>query len=545
MRNLTLFAYAFATLFLYVAPAYACSGFNYSSIEDISRDELVVAASVVDVGDRGINAILQVDRYFKGSGDEYVAVMRHPPALHYAGEVRKYETGCLYSGDAGHKWQLGSYGYFPLSANDNGTYRDDTNYEGISAHYIPQDGIVEFYSKNAGKYGDYVALPTDEFEALLLRLSKQSQTTEPQSNPYPLMRFLNITTLSGQRYRLNPDRSITRLDPAEYPIAISNDGSHVMFRLDKSKLGFQYLELRKKPFDWSYGSLRSKPGVFAQFSPDSNLVAIQEAERLTVYLFHSVSGSGGPGYGHRMFMMEVASFELEWLSAEKKAPLAWSANSRVLAYQDAQGIWMLDLFDQAEPQLILPVDESHVLLDLSDTGRYLRYSGDGLWILLDLQTGETWHNTLVSPDESRLIHIQADLAEEDTRRAGVVDRNKGCYVPLSNCPVAIRATKPNFVFWFEPGFIGLVSSTTVMSFPWHYTQSGICCRGKINGYDLPKIVAFAFDATYNLPVFAFDETMIGINLWSAGLFESVDLSEYLDSPIVDLEWGQPIFLDRR
>ncbi len=28
-------------------------------------------------------------------------------------------------------------------------------------------------------------------------------------------------------------------------------------------------------------------------------------------------------------------------------------------------------------------------------------------------------------------------------------------------------------------------------------------------------------------------------------YHGVDPEEYLDSPIVDLEWGQPVFLDRR
>ena len=524
----------------------ACSGFTRTSIEDISRYELLVAATVVDVDDRGINAVLKVDRYFKGSGDEYLVVMRHPPALHYVSEIRNYKTGCLYDGIAGHQWQVGSYGYFPLTAGEDGTYRDDDNYDGISAHYIPQDAFVEYYSDNAGEHGEYVTLPQDEFEALLLQLSEQDQTTTPESNPYPLMRFLNVTTESGLRYRFNPDRSVTWLDPAEYPIAISNDGSHVMFRLDDDELGFQYLDLVKKPFKWSYGLLHAITGLFGQFSPDSSYVAVQERERMIIYLIiRSISEPEDPAYRSSMSMKKVASFDTVWPTTAQKAPLVWSANNRVLAYQDAYGIWVWDLFDKVEPRLVVPIDDSHVLLDLSSTGRFLRYACDGYWTLLDLRTGETWKDTLVSPDESRLIHLQANLAAEDSRHAGVVDRKKQCPAADSSCPVTISAIKPNFMFWFEPGFIGLVSSNQVTGYPWRYSLSSICCRGKINGYDLPTIAAFAFDASYNLPVFAFDGTMIGIDLWSASLFEAIDLSEHLDSPIVDLEWGQPIFYERQ
>ena len=532
-------------LLAFASPVFACSGYTLSSIEGIARYETVVAATVVDVDDRGANAVLKVDRYFKGKGDEYLTVVRHPPALHYAGKVRRYETGCLYAGEAGHQWQLGSYGYFPLSASDDGTYRDDHNYNGISAHYIPRESSVRFYSNEAGDHGDYINLPQDEFEALLLQLSDQDQTTDPKSNPYPLMRFLNITTESGRRYRLNPDRSVTWLNPAKYPIAVSNDGSHVMFRLDEDELGFQYLAQKKKPFKWSYGWLHAKPGFYGQFSPDSNYVAVQEKQRVTIYLMRSISGSEGPGFGHSMSMKKVASLDTVWLTAEQKAQMVWSANSRVLAFQDARGIWIWDLFDKEEPRLIVPADDTHVLLDLSSTGRFLRYACDGFWTLLDMHTGESWTDTLVSPDESRLIHFHANLTAEDSRFAGVVDRKKSCTTNDPGCPVTMEVIRPNFMFWFEPGFIGLVSSNQVTGYPWRHSLASICCRGEINGYDLPTISAFAFDASYNMPVFAFDGTMIGIDLWSAGLFEAVDLSTQLDSPIVDLEWGQPVFLERQ
>ena len=202
-----------------------------------------------------------------------------------------------------------------------------------------------------------------DFEQLLHETSEQSQTTEPQRNPYPLMRFLNITTASGQRYRLNPDRSLTWLDPAKHPIAISNDGSHVMFRLDENELGFQYLSLVKKPFDpmrHALGSaapaggralsggqmsfadwLHPVPGLYAQFSPNSDYVAIQEATRLRVYLFVAEPlPYSAVGFGHSMRMRESASVDLNWQESATRLPLAWSGDSKGIAYQDSQGIWL-------------------------------------------------------------------------------------------------------------------------------------------------------------------------------------------------------------
>ena len=204
MRGLLFIVFLTSALFSLGSTVIACGGYVVTSIENAAQHELFVAAEVVDVDDVGINAILKVDRYFKGTGSEYLTVMRFPPSLQVAGQIRRYHTSCLYSGRLlGFKWQKGSYGYFPLSPNHNGTYRDHWTVA-TSAHYVPSDGSVEYYSDNEGDRGGNATLPVDEFESHLLRVSEQDHTIEPQSNTYPLMRFLNITIESGARYRLNP-----------------------------------------------------------------------------------------------------------------------------------------------------------------------------------------------------------------------------------------------------------------------------------------------------------------------------------------------------
>ena len=70
-------------------PASACTGPYTPPFESIARYDLIVAATVVDLDDVGIGAILRVDRYFKGAGGEHLAVMEHPPALQYAGHIRR------------------------------------------------------------------------------------------------------------------------------------------------------------------------------------------------------------------------------------------------------------------------------------------------------------------------------------------------------------------------------------------------------------------------------------------------------------------------
>lgn len=546
-------------------PAFACGGFYPTSIEYAATFEAFVGAEVVAVDDVGINAILKVDRYLRGSGDEYIVIMRHPPALQHSA-ARRYDFGCLYSGRSGPHWRKGDFGYFPLAPNANGTYRDLANL-GTSAHYVPEDGYVDFFSDNEDEYGGNATLPVDEFESLVLRLSGRRQAERPRSSPYPLMRFLHVSTESGERYRLNPDRSVTWLDPAIYPTAISSDGSHTMFQLDNGELGFQYLALLKKPFSpWlnalgsaapaggralsdgrysSDGWLHPKPGLFGTFSPDSNFVAVQEESRLVIYLFYSVSiPDAAVGNGYRMAMKEIASYGVDWLSLDGRAPLAWSADSSAIAYQDAQGIWLHDIFERSEASLILPNDSDRKLLDISAHGRYLRYGSPASWTLQDVKTGETWKNTLISPDESRLVHIHV---EQDLRRFGVEEQRKICGVPLLDCPLVLRSAELIDVFWHDPGFVGLAASTYVESYPWNLSLENLCCccDGRLRGSRLPSISAFAYDHSYRQVAFSYANTRIGLSLSKYDDFDSIDLSEHLDSPIVELEWGQPIFYEGR
>ncbi|MYD10528.1 MAG: hypothetical protein F4X02_10860 [Chloroflexi bacterium] len=547
--------------FSFAPQSFACSyAFEPSDIKWNTRYEILVAAEVVDVDDVSIGTILKVHRYFKGSGGEYLAVMPYPPALQHAGFIRRYDTGCVYAARSYGGWEKNDFGYLGLSANSNGTYD-------FGVAFKPLDGTITFFSEDEGNRGDYVTLPAEEFEELLLDLTGQDDTTAPVDNPYPLKRFLNITTESGERYRLNPDRSVTWLDRAKYPIEISNDGSHVMFQLDPGDLGFQYLALLQKPYvpigvgrvglagaalsdGWmsSYGWLHPVKGLFGKFSPNSDFVAVQEETRLVVYLFSSIRlPEAVTGFGYTMAIREVASFDSLQQTTQRQLPLIWSADSNVIAFQDSRGVWLWSFLRESNPQLAVSTGEATELLDLSYSGRYLRLGNNQSWTLLDIHTGESWNNTLISPDESRLIEIRIELADERDRRAEVVRQYKLCSKPLSRCPLVISAGTPRFIFWHDPGFIGLVFSTRLESFPWRFSLEKMCCccDGRVEGSSLPSIIAFAFDETYMQPAIAFEETQIGFEFDGWYSFDSVDLSEQLDSPIVDLEWGQPIFYEGR
>ncbi len=556
----------FCTAFLSsVSQVLACGGYFPDEIEYIG--EVWVSAKVVEVDETGYNAILEVDRYFKGSGGKYLVVYRLPPALQIAGPIRGYDTGCLYAG-GGYIWQVDSYGYFALKPNNDGTYDDygmlTSGWGPGSGHYIPAHGMVEFYSKDEPYT---ITMPTYEFETLLLEYGARSHALPAAANPYPLKHFLNITTESGARYRLNPDRSLTVLDPRTSPAAISNDGTHVMFRLDTGELEFQYLWLNKRVNGGitgrasvahsSSGSADNgnpvRPGYFGTFSPDSNVVAIQEAARLAVYRFKSVQLEGAiVGYGNRMAMQDIASFDVKWQSAEKQQPLIWSASSNAIAYQDTRGIWLWKIYEYAEPELIIPSAEGQSLLGLSASGRYLRFGAQASWTLLDTLSGEAWSDTIVKLDESRLLHFLFYGAEDYMER---LEEIRNCPHPRTVCPGAILPSPGTGldhkvplkeILWYEPNFLLLVYDNGVESMSMSPSLPNWPCRIRNCQVELPSIDAFAFDPRYDQPAFAYEGTKIGLSLReSDNYYDSIDLGEYLDSPIVDLEWGQPIFYEGR
>ena len=566
MRKFLILAIFCGAFLLPVSRAVACGGggdYYQPTIQDFAEYDVIVAGKIIAEDDIELNEILQVDRYYKGEGGEYLAISFYPPALQAAGYIRWYDTSCLYAA----RWEISTVnmsGWHALYHNGDGTYSRRLTYRA-------KDGFVEFYSEDRAEYDAKTRLPASEFEQLLFDLIGESETTEPLNSQYPLMRFLNIRTETGERYRLNPDRSLTWLDPAEDPIAISNDGSHVMFRLNDHELGFQYLATRKKPFPpwlnregnteenvgYSYDEwLYPTPGKFARFSPNSNLVAVQEEERLAIYLFYSLPKEGAAvGFGHNLNLLQVASHAHTWRATDTAQALVWSADSKALAYQDMEGIWLWRYLEEVEPQLVVPTEHAQDVLELSLTGRYLRYGRKDDWTLLDVQTGDAWNNTLITPDESRKIHFLSEGSDDYLEQ--LTQLRQPCHLSELMCPILLTLSVhtglgtedlPQDFIWQEPDFLSLVYRDAIQSIRWSFSlQWAHCHLASCRGADkLPPISAVAYDPVYEQPAFAFDETKIGFKLHHhKGFVDSVDLSEFLDSPIVSLEWGQPIFYEGR
>ena len=600
MRKFLLLSLIFASLLTSLPEASACGGFEITGFEHVVEFSDVVVSGRVDyVDDLGKNFILNADRYYKGSGGAYIPVVSTRPSSFYGDAVRNYSNGC-YNVRPTFEFREGDYGYFALVEGSAATYGywfesvwipGEEFYERIDAAPFgyesrPENNIA-FISYRQSELGVESPLSTEEFELLLLKLSGRTQEVEPQGLSYPLMRFLNIRTESGERYRLNPNYSVTHLDPAKSPIAISNDGSHVLFRLDSDELAVQYMARVKKAIhpcaycvgigslrvgggsalstgDYSTdGWLHPFKGWFARFSPDSNFIAVQESDRLVIYMLNNWHIEQY-GYGQEMSLEIVAGQTVWWHPRYEESwnrylverePLEWSADSTTLAYQDDRGIWHWDLFEETHPQLVLPTDHSSTLLDISLTGRYVRYEHDESWSLLDVISGESYERAIAAPDERNRIFVRPAFPDDTMtvaagRESYTRDTYRRCQAPLSNCPIHVTFPDLPFrTFEYQPGWMGLVSHANVKIFPWQLAmEEG---RLYVATQHEEQINAFDYDDRNNIPAIGFDDYWISFRFHDKfsrmrpdyRRYSAVNLETELDSPIIELEWGQPVFYE--
>ena len=266
-------------------PTSACQGPFPYDFAHIPEMDVWVRATVMDVDDRGFSAILKVHEYYKGEGPAWLAVVRYPVGLQTARQVRGYPTAhCIYAG-SGTRLGHGKHGYYGLKNNGDGTFTDAL---WNAAHYFFRDGEMdgEYYVDDPDGFMDEIVLSEVEFVKHLLEVGGRDAPLGPtESDPerYPLMRYLLVTLENGQRLRVNPDRSVSMLGD-DYPIAISPDGAHTVYREGDNSLIFNYV-LGERFMPEGFRGQIKQPGQKALFSPDSHMVAVWDDEHLAVYIY--------------------------------------------------------------------------------------------------------------------------------------------------------------------------------------------------------------------------------------------------------------------
>ena len=551
-------ALAFLVVFAVLAPlpVGACAGYFTFSAEDLPEMDLLVRATVIDADDRGFSAVIRVGEYYKGEGPALLTVMRYSVGLESGNAVRGYDTGCLYDGQ-GHIWRRGSTGYFGLMHRDNHIY-SDSHYG--SAHFFVRDGQVAYDEATyPGTWSPPTIISEDEFVAKLLEAGGREEPVSPIVNGaehFPLKRYLMLTTEKGTRYQVNPDRSVRPVQ-AETARFISPDAAHVATRIDEDTLGFTYISTGGyTPEDIE--RMIKLPGHDLRFSSDSHMVAVWDEARLTVYMFHRGGQGAYLDWGFGMQMDKIASSPLQ-LPDGGSAIVHWSADSSTIAWQDGAGIWRWDLYNDAQPARVVDTSsvENAKLLDLSQSGRYVRYLTGAGWQLHDCETGEVFANALAAPGDRHLIFVNSDDSP-----IGYWGGDGHCTPPLrKNCAVYIGMTNIETVtvFPYQMELLGLIGCSgeqcAVRGLSWHPANPNDY-RDKIGGryldLEMTDLRQVAFDPAYNQPAILRGDYQIEFSFYQSYYFEKPDYLPYLDyldldgvvdSPIASIEWGQPVFYD--
>lgn len=544
--------------------ALACSGYPAFDLNDLLMMDLLVRATVIDTDDRGYNAVLRIEDYYKGGGSRYVTVMRYTAGFSAGSSIRGYDTSCLYDG-YGQYFRRGTQGYFGLRSNENGTFNDV--YYG-TAHFYEENGMISYEPSyivgNNAIYNNPYDISETDFINLLLEAGERSDPVSPTDGviePYPLMRFLNITTKNGTHYQVNPDRSVMAL-PQDAPLAISPDGAHVAFQIDDEHIGFQYIwtksvipEADEEVSEWQYtGTVVD--GEAVRFSNDSNFAAVWNHTQLTIYMLTNYLDGG---YGMWMELLEIAQIDLTINPYTTLPSILWSSDSTTIAWQDEDGLWHWDLFDEASPQLLMTsIDieelsiENPTLMDTSQHGRFVRVGAWDNWMVIDTETGEFYPNAIVSPDERFLLypyHLDRTIDEDD----------RTCEPPLrDNCVRASDFRGYNY-FFYDVNLVGLMPCSGE---GWGCCIEGISWNPAIGrtDYALDRYIIsciigmrqLIFDPQYNQVAIVVGDYEVYFDYYSLepddieemqSYLDILNLEDMLDSPIASIEWGQPVFYD--
>lgn len=580
-----------------VPSVYACSG-GVGVTPDISvllnRDVLIRG---IVVENSGGNSIIRVERYLKGSGNEYILLNQQSPALYINKSIRNYDYGCNYSRTP--LATVGTQAYFSLDSELNGTYTAEIDgmLRVLPVHRDENGRYVEYVHFNGENYTnanydpnlvDFIRVSEEEFEARFAEIYGHSavfpEIASEFENPYPRFRELFVTTESGQEYMMPVDRD--SLIPIDREISdcgencpiVSPDGGHfaIPFPDQESQYAIGYYPQSFEILEW-YDGITFAPGstnertyipprIHAQqllFSPDANYIMAWDNAILSVYTFNIEPFRSNYGYFPTLSLItELPLVTNSAITFDRLAGHgAWSANSNAIAYWDAEGLKWLDLTTMSEPELIeenieylfrhrmgANANQSNnviyaPLLELSSTGRFVRYGFVDEWILYDNLSEQSYENALVSPDETGIVRII--ITQMGVNVSTPLEYE--CTAPLSNCITPIALHSDHYLIeahWSSDDIVilyscqrGNYSSCEIVSHrlndsSWLYTRS-------FDGDTTPTTIDFAYDTIYQQFAWASDE--YNLYLDSSPFLNPINYSTTLDSPIVSIEWGEPLW----
>ena len=412
----------------------ACSGGAPLTVSGLLKySDYAIEATVTETDDVGQNVILQVERYLSGGqGSQYLVLKgKDPIFVNYTLAGRSSGGDCL---GLYPSFRAGDRFYTFVSRNLDGSYSliftlfnspyyafrelDSTVEVFLEGSQIEGDDDSDDYAdRNMGKKVDET-----EFVAIIEEWSGESPVAPIPDSPYPLKAPVMIST--------NDDNQNLYMLPVDWkePVPLTPE----------------MLDLANHPM-WGFGfsdAGRCDANGCMQISPDNLNIAVQGGNEIRFTWGHTVEGqdalfsnpsdtvavwnqcdlaaftTGYPRLGQDWYELEqIASVTLTASDQGGCLSLhqgAWSPDGRILAFSDADGLWLWDVYSESIPERLITSEDTIPLARyFSPLGRYLAVSQGDTHYTIDVMTGLQFPDGVISPDDRILLKYDTASRSSD------------------------------------------------------------------------------------------------------------------------------------
>jgi hypothetical protein len=384
----------------YAAPVQACSGVPSTFDYYLSVSDVIVRGQLIESDELQQNYILKVNTYLsRTAGSEYLLVSQNNPLI---------IQGIIDSNIGGEdcnvlRRSLPKYeeGFFLLKRQASGAYW-------LNDAFFPTADTITYVFYD-GTTRDYVtqSVSTAEFAASILELLGTRVRDPLPNSRYPATAPLVIVTENGTKYLLPVDRRSPVQLTGALQVRYLREQFYHFDPWDDAKCGFidcysmspdGRTFIRRSDFmfwiDYKYSEFER-----GDFLLSSIGMALWNADTLTIYVVHDTVRLS-LGLLHQLRQITIKPNE-----KSGSAFSVWSRDGHLLAFSDAEGLWLWDVFTpDTMPRLLLPAEHDiPVALEFSGKNRYLAVQRGEAKFILDLLMDTRLPFGYISPDESLMV----------------------------------------------------------------------------------------------------------------------------------------------
>lgn len=594
-RYFVLLGLLMSVVMIQIPTTYACS-YQYDPlpVAEAIEGKVVMRGTIIE--NNAENSIIQVDRYFQGDGGRYILLYQLSPMSYRPRVVHNYDYGvCNYPRLA--IADEGVQGYFFLNAKPDGIYTIDF----FSSDYFLEiesenhEYVVEYVSSNTEDEDPvYAQVTVDEFDAILSDIIGSPSRLPDLTDTYPRFRELYIATESDERYvmPINSDTLILdNVEPEEICeiscLIRSPEGSHyaIPSPTDPNTYAIwheKYLDTEywtNTTYDFLNPTADQIMDTDILFSPNGDYIMAWHNTDLTLYNISRIPGEFS-GYVPMVVPIWHTSLITDTIftSSIIAGKGAWSDSSNTIAYWDAEGLKWLDLSTMVIPRLLvehpsnspttISVQNNELLpsiLELSTTGQYVRYGTQQEWTTLDIVSNLNFDDVLVTPDEINRVQIQPEewigqtiidamleagtcpqIDDNNNCTLSTVDWSDDCVLPLATCTNSVPIPRGHEIIeaHWQSNINLVIFSCDVeinsLCYGYNYAQDDpYSFLHDVNDITAYSTNDFTYDEYYGMVAWAVDDYTLRLSV--SPFSHGIDLSDQLDSPIVSLEWGEPLW----